>query len=68
MPLLVFPPAELFLKQPLRTRLDLLKLSVQKYVSNKQLEQKKHHDVCSKDRFFHIGQPILMQNFRDGPN
>ena len=59
-------PAELFLKRPLRTRLDLLKPSVQEHVSNKQLEQKKHHDVRSKDRFFQVGQPVLVRNFRDG--
>ena len=55
------------MKRPLCTRLDLLKPSVQEHVSNKQLEQKKHHDVRSKDRFFQVGQPVLVRNFRDGP-
>ena len=50
---------------PLRTRLDLLKPSVQEHVSNKQLEQKKHHDVCSTDPLFQMGQPVLVWNFQD---
>ena len=45
-------PAELFLKHLSHTRLDLLKPSMQEHVFNKQFEQKKHHDACSRDHFF----------------
>ena len=31
------------------------------------MEQKKHHDVRSKDRYFQIGQLVLVRNIRDGP-
>ena len=64
MSLLVFPLLSYF-EMPTAHQLDLSKPSVQEHVSNKQLEQKKHYDVCSKDCFFQIGQPV--RNFWDGP-
>ncbi len=61
------PPAELFLKRQLRTRLDLLKPSVEGHVHDKQLEQKKYHDQHAHQRSFVVGQLVLAKNLRDGP-
>jgi len=49
-------PAELFMKRVLRTRLDLLKPSLQSRVRAKQADQKNRHDAHSRDRSFDIGQ------------
>ena len=59
-------PAELFLKRPLKTRLDLLHLSVERKVKvlQKQLNQKKHHDAHSKDQSFDIGETVWVANLR----
>ena len=59
-------PAELFMKCPLRTRLDLLRPSIQKRVQEKQADQKHYHDAHSKYREFDIGQSVLVRNLRDG--
>ena len=60
-------PAELFLKQSLQTRLDLLRPSVQEHVETMQMDQKHFHDTGSVDRNFDFGQTVLVQNLRDGP-
>ena len=60
-------PAELFMKRPLRSRLDLLRPAVKSRVQAKQADQKRYHDVHSKVRQFDIGQPVLVRNLRDGP-
>ena len=60
-------PAELFMKRPLRTRLDLLRPSVQNRVQARQADQKRLHDAHSKFREFDVGQPVLVRNLRDGP-
>ena len=60
-------PAELFLKRSLRTRLDLLRPSVQGHVETKQMDQKRFHDTGSVDRNFDVGQTVLVRNLRDGP-
>ena len=59
-------PAELFMKRHLRTRLDLLRPSIQKRVQEKQADQKRYHDAHSKYREFDIGQSVLVRNLRDG--
>jgi len=53
-------PAELFLKRPLRTRLDLLRPSLSTRVQAKQAVQKNYHDAHSKDRVFEPGQSVLV--------
>ena len=60
-------PAELFLKRPLRTRLDLLRPSLQSRVETKQANQKRLHDAHSKFRLFEVGQSVLVRNLREGP-
>ena len=60
-------PAELFMKRPLRSRLDLLRPAVKSRVQAKQADQKRYHDVHSKGRQFDIGQSVLVRNLRDGP-
>ena len=60
-------PAELFLKRPLRTRLDLLRPSLRNRVLTKQAEQKRRHDAHSKFRNFEVGQTVLVRNLREGP-
>ena len=52
-------PAKLFLKRQLRTRLDLLRPSLERKVAPKQAEQKYYHDAHSKAREFIVGQAVL---------
>ena len=47
-------PAELFLKRKLRTRLDLLRPTV----DEEQQKQKKYHDRHSQSRSYHVGQAV----------
>lgn len=61
------PPAELFMRRQLRTRLDLLRPSVKQHVENKQQEQQKYHDRRARTRVFEVGQQVLVRNFRAGP-
>ena len=61
-------PAELFLKRKVRTRLDLLKPSVEDHVHEKQMQQKKYHDEHCRDRSYGVGQFVLVRNLRNGPN
>lgn len=58
-------PAELLMKRPLRTRLDLLRPSLRNQVLTKQAKQKVHHDAHSKFREFETGQSVLVRNLRD---
>ena len=53
-------PAELLMKRPLRTRLNLLRLSLRNRVMTKQDKQKAYHDAHSKFREFEIGQSVLV--------
>ena len=59
-------PAELFLQRQVRTRLDLLKPSVEDHVHDQQLEQKRYHDRHVQERSFQVGQPVLARNLREG--
>ena len=61
-------PAELFPKRIVRTRLDLLKPSVEDHVHEKQMQQKKYHDEHCRDRSYGVGQFVLVRNLRNGPN
>ena len=58
------PPAELFMKRQLRTRLDVFRPSVKE---RKQQEQGRCHDQRVRDRTFEMGQLVLVRNLRDGP-
>ena len=62
-------PSELFLKQQLRTRMDLLRPDsrVQTRVSEKQGSQKLDHDRRSVQREYRVGETIMARNYRDGP-
>ena len=60
-------PAELFMKRPLRTRLDLLRPSLSSRVLSRQADQKRLHDAHSKSREFEVGQSVLVRNLREGP-
>jgi len=61
-------PAELFLKRPLKTRLDLLHPSVETNVMQSQADQKVSHDARSKLRVFEIGDSVWVKNLRGEPN
>ena len=61
------PPAELFMKRQLRTRLDVFRPSVKEHVERKQQEQRRCHDQRARDRTFEMGQLVLVRNLRDGP-
>ena len=59
------PPAELFLKQQLRTRLTLLKPDQEAAVCWKQVQQKQQHDQNSKQvQTFQPGDHIAILQFR----
>ena len=60
-------PAELFLKRQLRTRLDLLRPSLERKVADQQDQQKSYHDAHSKDRKFVIGETVLAQSLHGDP-
>ena len=60
-------PAELFMKRPLCTRLDLLQPSLRNRVFSRQAEMKRQHDAHSRDREFDIGETVLARNLREGP-
>ena len=61
-------PSELFLHRSLRTRLDLLRPELGVAVSQKQAEQKKYHDLHSRNRNFFIGERVLVRNMRNDPH
>lgn len=60
------PPAELFLKRTLRTRLSMVKPDLAKVVEQKQGKQKFHHDKRAKGRMFQPKDRVLVRNFRGG--
>ena len=58
-------PAELFLRRPIRTRLDMLKPNLENKVTQKQESQKRFHDNGgNKMREFVLGQNVLFENLR----
>ena len=57
----------LFMKRPLCTHLDLLRPSIQVTVNNKQAQQKKDHDVHTKQQHLQIGSSVLAKNFNSMP-
>ena len=61
------PPAELFLKRSLRTRLDIMRPSVDDKVAAEQEKQKRYHDSRAQDRKIDAGQEVMVRNFREGP-
>ena len=57
--------AELFLKRPIRTRLDLLRPNLEDKVTQKQESQKRFLDNAGhKTREFILGQDVLVENLR----
>ena len=61
------PPAELFLKRQLRTRLSLLKPNLRSEVQNKQEIMKANHDKSvAKVLEFQVGEIVRVKNFRNG--
>ena len=60
--------SSLFLKREPRTRLDLLRPDPEARVMNKQLQQKADHDQHARVRNFAVGDPVMIKNFRSGPN
>ena len=59
------PPAELFLKRRLKTRLDLVKPDIATAVANQQSSQKKHHDHHSRQRQINAGDLVMVKIFKD---
>ena len=59
-------PSMLFLKQEVRTRLDLLRPDVKSRVAWKQAGQKKAHDEHCRERTLFIGQRVMAKNYRAG--
>ena len=61
-------PCSLFLKQDLRTRLDLLRPDRRSHVLHKQSLQKDSHDRKAQDRSWFLGQTVRVRNLRPGPD
>ena len=57
-------PAQLFLGRELRTRLSLLRPSVESNVQSKQADHKQKHDQTSKFREFFVGDEVLVCDVR----
>ena len=60
--------SSLFLKRELRTRFDLLRPDRESEVTHKQAQQKDHHDRRSSSRKFSVGDLVMAENFRAGPD
>ena len=58
-------PCELLLKCHIRTRLELLKPSVEHTVTNNQDKQTTKQDYEKQMRLFRPGQRVMIQNYRD---
>lgn len=61
------PPTDLFLKRSLRTRLDVMRPSLEDKVVAKQQDQKKYHDQHARERTFSVNQEVMVRNWREGP-
>ena len=57
-------PAELFLGRSLRSRLDLLKPSLEKTVKDNQLSQIEYRERKAKFRDFNVGDKVRVRNYR----
>ena len=60
-------PSKLLMGRDLRTRLDLLHPDCGSTVLDHQTQQKQQHDRHSRERVFHVGQSVMVRNFREGP-
>ena len=60
-------PAHLFMKRPLRTRLDLLRPLVKEHVEAEQQQQQQYHDHRARKRGFEMERPVLARNFCEEP-
>ena len=60
-------PSQLLMGRELRTRLDLLHPDCGSTVLEHQSQQKDQHDRHSRERDFHVGQSVMVRNFREGP-
>lgn len=60
------PPTDLFLKRSVRTRLDVMRPSLEEKVVSKQYEQKKYHDQHARERNFSVNQEVMVRNWREG--
>uniref|UniRef100_A0AAV2KT32 Integrase catalytic domain-containing protein n=1 Tax=Knipowitschia caucasica TaxID=637954 RepID=A0AAV2KT32_KNICA len=60
------PPAMLFTKRTLRTRLDILKPSVTGVVHQSQVAQQQRRQQRSKARHFAVGESVLVRDYRRG--
>ena len=60
--------AEFVLKTPPRTRLDLLRPSIQNRVIQKQANDKQRHDAHAAERTFRAGDTVWAMNFQGKPN
>lgn len=59
-------PAELLFSRRPRTRLDLIRPSVEAHVVKKQYNQKQSHDKSAKSRSFKVQDTVYIRNFGDG--
>ena len=59
-------PAELLMGRKLRSRLDLVRPSLQRHVQDKQEQQRRHHDLHAKQHTFVEGEKVYVKNHRAG--
>ncbi len=64
----VVPPCKLFLQRELRTHLSLLQPDCERAVVDKQSLQKSTHDRHAWPRTWSIGDRVMVQNARPGPD
>ena len=56
-------PSELLLGRRPRSRLDLLKPHIAERVEKKQSQQKKQHDLKSRERLLEVGTNVFVRNY-----
>ena len=61
-------PSSLFLKREIRTRFYLLRPNRESHVRDKQVQQKVDHDRHACVRQFAVSDPVMVKNFRTGPD
>ena len=59
-------PSELLLGRRPRSRLDLMKPHTAEQVEKKQSQQKKQHDLKSRERLLEVGTNVFVQNYHHG--
>ena len=60
-------PSSLFLYQPVRTHLDLLRPNCNEHVLQQQTNQQVQRDKRAKTQEFEAGETVMTRNYRENP-